>query len=84
MTTMGNANVSLPYPDLVQLIGELDARAHDLDRFADEARRHHDSAQVSRHLEHRNEVLRLREYLHGYLRATVTAARPGGASAPAR
>lgn len=76
MTPVGTANVALPYPDLVQLIGELDARAHDLDRFAHEARMHRDSQQVSRCLEHRNEVLRLREYLQGYARALVTAPAP--------
>jgi hypothetical protein len=73
---VGTANVALPYPDLVQLIGELDARAHDLDRFAHEARLHRDAQQASRCVEHRNEVLRLREYLQGYARALVTAPPP--------
>jgi hypothetical protein len=76
MAPVGTANVALPYPDLVQLIGELDARAHDLDRFAHEARLHRDAQQVSRCLEHRNEVLRLREYLQGYARALVAVRSP--------
>jgi hypothetical protein len=72
MLNVGIAVVSLPYRDLVQLIAELDARAHDLQRFAQEARRYRDGEQESRCHEHRNEVLRLREYLQGYARALVT------------
>jgi hypothetical protein len=76
MDTIGPAKVALPYPDLVQLISELDARAHDLARFADEARRHRDARQASAYLEHRNEVLRLREYLHGCALAAAASAAP--------
>ena len=83
MTTDTVAMISMPYPDLVQLIAELDARAHDLARFADEARRYRDGQQVSRCVEHRNDVLRLREYLQAYARAAVTAPRSGATSAAA-
>jgi hypothetical protein len=83
MVNPGIAVVSLPYRDLVQLIGELDARAHDLQRFAHEARRYRDAEQESRCHEHRNEVLRLREYLQGYARALVTTpAAPPAPRAP--
>ena len=75
MAILGSATVSLPYRDLVQLIGELDARAHDLERFADDARRHRDAHQASRCFERRNEVLRLREYLQGYAREMAMACR---------
>ena len=69
---MKTANVALAHSDLQRLITELDARAHDLRRFADAALRHRDARQASAHHEHREEVLRLREYLHLCLR-TLTA-----------
>jgi hypothetical protein len=81
METATSATVQLAYRDLLQLITELDARAHDLGRFADDARRHGDKRGASTHLEHRNEVLRLRESLHRCARAAL-GATPRAATGP--
>jgi hypothetical protein len=78
--TIRTANVSLGYQELMTLIGELDARIHDLGLQSEKERRTGGHARASAMFERREEVVRLREYLHACARTMLVEPADVGAA----